>query len=319
MKFSIIIACYNLGALVCKGIESCIYQEGVSSNDFEILVINDGSTDNTINYIRHYENIHNLTIIDKPNAGLSNTRNLGLSIATGDYVLFLDGDDWYALDALKTLSKYVGKYDVIAFPMVYSYSEDNQQVKLYGLREKFYRKDVFLHATLGKKQFNIIPAQNKIYRRSFLIDNNIRFIEGILHEDNPFFIEVMNSCSGVYYVNSPLYFYLQRRDGSITSQCTIQNFLGVIRGIERIETLPIHRNHDVLFLNANMMVFQVVCNYKLKADEKRVYSTLRSLKNKKRMLTYLLRQTFSFKHTLRLILLTIDPALLKFVINNYEK
>lgn len=314
MKFSIIIACYNLGGLVCKAIESCINQEQISAKEFEILAINDGSKDDTLDYIRKYEQIPNITIIDKSNAGLSNTRNLGLSKAKGDYVLFLDGDDWYASDALKTLSNYIGKYDVIAFPMIYSYSEEDNQVKLHGLTEKYYSQEEFLHATLGRKQFNIIPAPQKIYRRSFLTDNNIRFTEGILHEDNPFFIDVMNSCTGVYFVNKPLYYYLQKREGSITSQCTIRNFDGVMIGIEHIETLSIHSNPDVSFLNANMLVFQVVGNYKLKNDEKEVYSTLRSLKNKRRMLKYLFTETFSFKHTVRLVLLIIDPALLKLFI-----
>lgn len=314
MKYSIIIACYNLGSIVTKAIESCINQEGVSADDYEIIVINDGSTDDTLNYIKRYEHISNVIVIDKPNGGLSNTRNLGLSQAKGEYVLFLDGDDWYAPNALKVLSEHIGRYDVIAFPMIYYYSEDCFSVKLRGLETGVYRTESFLHKTLGEKQFNIIPAPQKIYRRSFLIDNNIRFVEGILHEDNPFFLDVMNACAEVYFVNEPIYYYLQKREGSITSQCTIRNFNGVIAGIEHIEELNIESNKDVRFLNANMLVFQVVGNYKLKEDEKIVYTTLRSLKNKKRMLKYLFTETLSFKHTVRLVLLIIDPALLKLFI-----
>ena len=314
MKYSIIIACYNLGSLVTKAIESCINQEGVYIDDYEIIVINDGSTDDTLNYIKRYEHISNLVIVDKPNKGLSNTRNLGLSQAKGEYVLFLDGDDWYAPNALNVLSEQIGKYDVIAFPMIYYYSEDCFTVKLGGLETGTYSTEDFLHKTLGAKQFNIIPAPKKIYRRSFLIDNNIRFIEGILHEDNPFFLDVMNACTEIYFVNEPIYYYLQKREGSITSQCTIRNFTGVIAGIEHIEDLNIEQNKDVRLLNANMLVFQVVGNYKLKEDEKKVYATLRSMKNKKRMLIYLFTETFSYKHIIRLVLLIIDPALLKLFI-----
>lgn len=314
MKYSIIIACYNLGSLVIKAIESCINQEGVSVDDYEIIAINDGSTDDTLNYIKRYEHIYNLIVVDRPNGGLSNTRNLGLSKAKGEYVLFLDGDDWYAPNALKVLSEHIGKYDVIAFPMTYYYAEDNFAVKLRGLETGVYSTDSFLHKTLGAKQFNIIPAPKKIYRRSFLIDNNIRFVEGILHEDNPFFLDVMNACTEVYYVNEPIYYYLQKREGSITSQCTIRNFNGVIAGIEHIENLDIETNKDVRFLNANMLVFQIVGSYKLKDDEAKVYTTLRSVKNKKRMLKYLFSETFSVKHTIRLVLLLIDPAILKLFI-----
>ena len=112
MKFSIIIAAYNLSGLVCKAIESCINQTGVDDSQYEIIVINDGSTDDTIYHINKYANVDNIKIITKNNAGLSHTRNLGIELAQGEYLLFLDGDDWYSLDALSTLLPYVGKYDI---------------------------------------------------------------------------------------------------------------------------------------------------------------------------------------------------------------
>ncbi|MCM1221093.1 MAG: glycosyltransferase [Lachnospiraceae bacterium] len=303
-----------MGEIICKAIESCINQVNVHKDDYEVIVINDGSTDDTLEYIKKYKEVSNLTIIDKPNGGLSNTRNYGADHAKGDYILFLDGDDWYSPNALSILSKHIGEYDVIAFPMMHYYSEKEQQVKLNGLQEGRYERESFLHATLGAKQFNIIPAPQKIYRRSFLEKNNIRFVEGILHEDNPYFLDVMNACSEVFYIDEPLYYYLQKREGSITSQCTIRNFNGVMAGIEHSEELDVEKNMDVRFLNANMLVFQVVGDYKSKLDEKQVYSTLRSFKNKKRMVRYLFSETFSIKHTIRLVMLLIDPLLLRALI-----
>lgn len=311
MKFSIIIACYNLGKLVCKAIESCIHQRDISSNDYEIIVINDGSSDDTMSYINRYKDVSNLIIVDKSNEGLSQTRNVGLDMANGEYVLFLDGDDWYTQDALSTLSKYVDGYDVTIFPMYYYFSQNKITTNLIGLHQGEYDRNSFFKQTLGEKQFCIIPAPKKAYRRQFLLDNGIRFMEGILHEDNPFFIDVMNACNNVFYIDKPLYYYLQKREGSITSKHTLRNFNGVIAGIKHINHLKIERNPYVRFLNGNMLVFQAIMKYSDEKDMNIVFNTLRGLKYKRQMLLYLLTSKFDLKHFVRLSCLIIDPLLLR--------
>lgn len=314
MKFSIIIACYNLGELVRQAIESCIHQKDIDVSDYEIIVINDGSKDNTLLYIQEYNNISNLRIIDKPNGGLSQTRNVGLQESHGEYVLFLDGDDWYTEDALHTLSKYCDSYDVVAFPMFYYYSDNKYSTNLFGLEQGEYTKERFLHLTLGRKQFCIIPAQKKAYKRSFLLDNNIKFLEGILHEDNPFFLDVMDKCNSLFFIDKALYYYRQNRDGSITSQCTLNNFDGVIKGIDHARSLHIFENRDVRFLNGNMLAFQVAGNYSRSSDAEFVYRYLRQISVKCDILKYLLTSTFDIKHFIRLLALLVDPLLLKFII-----
>lgn len=311
MKFSIVIACYNLGELVCKAIESCVRQRDISPNDYEIIVINDGSSDDTMSYINRYKDVSNLIIVDKSNGGLSQTRNVGLDMAKGEYVLFLDGDDWYIQDALSTLNKYVDGYDAVIFPMYYYFSQDKITTNLIGLHQGEYDRKSFLRHTLGEKQFCIIPAQKKAYRRQFLLNNGIRFMEGILHEDNPFFIDVMNACDKVFYIDKPLYYYLQKRTGSITSRHTLRNFQGVIAGIKHINHLKIGRNPYVRFLNGNMLVFQAIMKYSDKKNMSVVVNTLRGLKYKRQMLLYLLTGKFDFKHFVRLSCLIIDPLLLR--------
>lgn len=314
MKFSIIIAAYNLGKLVCDAIESCINQTGIDCDEYEIITINDGSKDDTINYINKYRAITNHTIIDKPNCGLSHTRNYGINIAKGDYILFLDGDDWLAPDALASLAKHTGKHDVIAFPMLYYHNEKVQKQKL-SMESRLYSNKEFLKLTIGKKRFNIIPAQKKTYRRTFLMEYNIRFVEGILHEDNPFFIDVISNCNEVFYINTPLYFYRQNREGSITSQCTIRNFEGTIKGIEQIEQTSLSKNKHVRFLISNLYVFQIIGNYSNKEDKKKVYSFFRKWSTKEKLIRLLFSAEFNVKSLIRHILLTIDPALLKFIVS----
>ena len=314
MKFSIIIAAYNLGGLVCDAIESCIKQTGISRNEYEIITINDGSKDDTQDYINRYKTIVNHTIINKPNGGLSQTRNYGVSIAKGDYIIFLDGDDWLADNTLETLIPHLGKYDIIAYPMQYYYT-DKKQIQKLSLTPGIYTNEEFIHKTIGKSQFNIIPAPQKAYRRSFITNNKISFIEGILHEDNPFFIDIMSKCKNVFYINTPLYFYRQNRVDSITSQCTIKNFEGTIIGIQQIYNTNLSRNRDVLFLVSNLHVFQIVGNYSNTEDRNTVYRYYRKLSTKYELLKLLFLANFNIKSLVRHILLIIDPSLLKYIIS----
>ena len=313
MKFSIIIAAYNLGALICDAIESCIRQTGISKSEYEIITINDGSTDNTLEYINRYKAIENHIIIDKSNGGLSHTRNYGIQVAKGDYIVLLDGDDWLADNALATLTPYTGEYDVIAFPMQYYYS-GKKQIQRLSLENRAYKNEEFVDITLGQKKFNIIPAPKKTYRRTFLLDNAIKFVEGILHEDNPFFIDVMSKCNEIFYVNTPIYFYRQNREGSITSECSIRNFNGTLTGIKHIKATSLSSNKNIQFLISNLHVFQIIGNYSAVQDKDAVYKYYRSLGSKKELFKLLFTSRFEYKSFIRNLLLLIDPALLNYIV-----
>lgn len=314
MKFSIIIAAYNLGHLVEEAIDSCVAQQSILIDDYEIIVIDDGSTDQTGVFIDKYASVPNIRIVHKANAGLSATRNLGIRMAKGEFIVLLDGDDWLTKDALATLSPYLEGNDVVAFPMNYYYDEHKQHIKLHGLQTQKYSQTDFLRITLGNGQFNIIPAQKKIYRKTFLQSHKIEFVEGILHEDNPFFIDVMSHLKEIVFVDKPIYNYRQNREGSITAQCTIRNFDGVIKGVQHIEQTSLAANRDVVYLNASMYVFQAIGNYRGAADRAKVYAYLRSWSVKMKLLKYLFQGRFVVKHIIRLLLLIVDPQLLRKVV-----
>ena len=92
-KLSIIIPVYNVENYVDTCIES-LYKQGISEYEFEVILINDGSTDNSLSIIQEYENKYsNITIISQKNQGLSTTRNNGIKLAKGEYLLFVDSDD----------------------------------------------------------------------------------------------------------------------------------------------------------------------------------------------------------------------------------
>ena len=107
MKISIIIPAYNVEAYIEKCINSVINQ---TYDDIEVIIINDGSTDNTAEIIEKYSKIDNrIKIVNKYNSGVSDSRNVGIEMFTGDYVFFLDSDDWvekdYIIKAVDVLEK----------------------------------------------------------------------------------------------------------------------------------------------------------------------------------------------------------------------
>ena len=98
-KISVILSAYNEEKFIAKAIESLINQ---TLEDIEIIIINDGSSDNTLNIINEYgERDSRIVIIDQENIGLGASRNKGMKIASGEYVTFLDGDDWFREDAFE--------------------------------------------------------------------------------------------------------------------------------------------------------------------------------------------------------------------------
>ena len=101
MKISVIIAAYNSEEFVVETIESILNQ---TIDDFEIIAVNDGSTDNTLQILNGYaEKYENFLVIDKENGGPASARNLGIDIARGDYIFFFDADDILEFDALEEL------------------------------------------------------------------------------------------------------------------------------------------------------------------------------------------------------------------------
>ena len=115
MRLSIIVPVYNVALYLSKCLSSLVHQN-IDINDFEILVLNDGSTDNSQSIINHFAlKYSNIRVFHHPNMGLSGTRNRGLKEAKGDYVWFVDSDDWLEDNCLKDiLDTLTGNPDVLS-------------------------------------------------------------------------------------------------------------------------------------------------------------------------------------------------------------
>lgn len=321
MKFSIVIAAYNVASYIDEAIESCVNQKGIAKDEYEIIIIDDGSKDNTGEIIDQYKDEVNVRIVHQQNSGLSKTRNFGLEISKGEFLLYLDGDDWLLPNTLYSLEEKSTAVDLIVFPMTYWFSLNDERVNSFCLKENtIYTSEAFLRETIGYQKLNIIPAPCKCYRKSVLLDNNQRFIENILHEDNPYFADTMKNFQRITYIDKGFYVYRQQRVGSITSTHTIHNFKGVIEGNKHILKAWGYKNKYINYMISSTNIFQIILEYNKPSDVNVVISHYRAFNEKWIAIRQLLNFPFIPKAIIRHILFILDPwILLKFIKCYYGK
>lgn len=221
MKFllSLVIPVYKVEEYIETCLLSCLKQNDFDKDNYEIILVDDGSPDKSIIIAKDVEKqfpAHHLKIITRVNGGLSAARNTGLEYVEGEYVWFIDSDDWIQNDALvllqKKLKESVTIYDIVTFKhkVVYAngkYSDEDIQKDFRGTGFDFLEKNSFLSVC------------RCIYNVEFLRKNSLLFKEGVIWEDSEFNLRAYALAENHYYFAKALYFYL-RRNNSITTQGT---------------------------------------------------------------------------------------------------
>lgn len=217
--FSIVVPVYNVELYFEKCLLSCFNQEQVSEDDYEIIIVNDGTKDNSIGLakkiVQNYSQ-HHIKFIERENGGLSAARNTGLTHVEGKYVWFVDADDWIANDALFSLKEkinYNNNPEIITFTHLTAYGDGTFSKKVLGGTDYLSSGFDFLSKNL------FLSACRCIYLTDFLKQNNFTFKEGILWEDSEFNLRAYSLVKNHYFYNKPLYYYL-RRASSITTNGT---------------------------------------------------------------------------------------------------
>ncbi|MBE6107675.1 MAG: glycosyltransferase family 2 protein [Erysipelotrichaceae bacterium] len=201
MKVSIIVPIYNVEQYLAKCIESLIQQ---TYQNIEILLVNDGSKDNSEKIMQEYSDKDNrIVCLNKVNGGLSDARNYGLKHATGQYCLFIDSDDWLAEHAVEACVNKVNQTgaEVVAFDMIYVYPD----------RETFATGGNFDVLSFKENPEVVLinnSACNKMFKTALF--ENIEFPKGLWYEDLATIPIVLSKASSVAKVNDGLYYYLQR-------------------------------------------------------------------------------------------------------------
>lgn len=216
MLFSIIIPVYNVEKYLCACLDSVINQ---TFFDWEAVCVNDGSNDGSAVILREYAAKDNrFRVVEQPNAGLSAARNTGLKYAAGDYVLFLDSDDWLETNALETLAGNLDDEDMLCFSGRRYLELDDRYLPSDQLEERVYHSgmDYYNENALRHRDFAFVCVVLRLYKRSFLEKKALRFKEGIFHEDNLFTPQACFFAQRVKVINRCLYDY-RVRDNSITT------------------------------------------------------------------------------------------------------
>lgn len=215
MKLSIVVPIFNVEPFLEKCLNS-LYFQNINEENYEVLLINDGSLDKSgmiaKQYCKEHPTIFNY--FEHPNKGLSGTRNRGIREAKGDYIWFVDSDDWIEERCLaQIISCLTGDIDVLAFN---GFIPEGGRVE----KCKCFADCVADKETLFATGF-ADAAQMFIFRREFLIENNCFFKEGIKHEDTLFTPITLHKANDIAFYRKPVYHFLQRA-GSITTVIDIK-------------------------------------------------------------------------------------------------
>lgn len=252
-KVSIIIPLYNAELFIRKCINSVLSQ---SFKDFEIIVVNDGSTDDSLSIAFNMSEVDKrIRIYSKGNGGASSARNYGLSRAVGNYVLFLDSDDcWSDSNMLQTLYLEMesnSSVDFILFNGCYTYARKSVRIFSDLNIDKSIDKLKKFEYQIRKGAVNISPCM-RIIRKSFLVDNNITFLEGIINEDVMWSIDMVNKCRDFGVIDTLYYSYNQENSGSVTSTLNKKKIEDCIYVFEKL--LSISTNMHILSFISYMYV-----------------------------------------------------------------
>lgn len=221
MLLSIIIPIYNVEKYIRNTLSS-IYDQNFDESKFEVIVVNDGTLDNSMSIVDEFSVHSNIVILNQVNQGLSCARNAGLRIARGDYIWFVDSDDMVTMDSLPFIENLVGTIDadIYAFDMLKINEKDGaEHVEPVILKRKYgslYNRVASIEPFWKKIQ--ICPAQRFVFSRKFTNQHELLFFPGIYHEDEEFCVRAMACANQIVLVNRAIYRYLVRSSGSITSE-----------------------------------------------------------------------------------------------------
>lgn len=234
IKVSVIMPMYQVEDFVGECIESILSQ---TLEEWELICVNDGSKDRSPQIAAEYaEKDQRIQVIHKENGGLSSARNLGMEYAKGDYLLFLDSDDYLVPEALENLYARASADQLeelfYSADVFFDGEIDDSQKK--GYDHYYQRKGNYEGVWNGRQLFAAMSLNQEfrpsaclqIFSRQFLEKNGLRFYEGILHEDNLFTLQCLALAGRTGYLNEELYMRRVRQDSIMTQKKSFRNVYG---------------------------------------------------------------------------------------------
>lgn len=263
---SIIIPCYNAEKTIKRCLESVISQ---TYKNIEIVIINDGSTDKTDSIIKKYINDSRIKYYNRNNHGIGKTRNFGIKEATGEYITFLDSDDYLPNDAIDNLYNLAqkNKLDLV----VSDYYVDNKNIKSEKIKS--------FPITNIKNNPNLIfdinlAPWNKLYKKELI--ENIKFEENLKYEDAPFVIESIIKAKKIGKLDKETYYYVVNPNSETTIRD--ERIFDIFKILDIIGNLV--KNKKELTEVYKTLCIRIICNYNIQQRYQKKIKTANRFINK---------------------------------------
>ena len=319
MKVSVIVPIYNVENYIYECIASIIKQ---TLQDIEIILVNDGSTDDSIIKIQKLiDNNKNIRLINKENGGLSSARNTGLQFATGDYVAFIDSDDYIEPSFLQQLYEEAIKYNLdIAiggykklYSNIYESIKRNNNLVDIGVTTGVN----FLKNEMKCKDYRM-EVWDVLYRREFLEKNNLTFEEGLVYEDELFTPLALFKATRVKLIETNGYIYRQRQNSIMSNKPNINHINSTKYLIDKfIEYFYATSSEDIKYIVSRNLI-SLTSGYEKKiilSDLKNKKQLLKKIKDIKLINAMKYTKELTFKQKFRYFLLRYSSTLFYYYIN----
>lgn len=215
VKVSIIVPVYNVEEYILRCVSSLVNQ---TLEEIEIIIINDGTKDNSIKLIKENFSDSRLIIIEQENMGLAEARNTGLKNAIGEYILFVDSDDFIDKNMCKVLYDNANNGDIIFSNYYSDYGTKKEEMNFSIKVNKYFGINLEKNIKYDGKyvyERSLAAVWDKLYKKSFLLKNNLFFTPKIVHEDLNFSLKAFLLTDNIYYYNESFYHYWQSNNNSI--------------------------------------------------------------------------------------------------------
>ncbi|MBX9185755.1 MULTISPECIES: glycosyltransferase [Clostridium] len=270
---SIIVPIYKVEKYLERCINSILNQ---NFSNFELILVDDGSPDDCGKICDEYKRIDNrIKVIHKKNEGLSAARNSGIEVAIGDYIAFVDADDFINRDMYRVLYENAIKsqadISICNFEYIYEQSQVNENSIVLVKPIESYDKNESLKKLYSNEKIQFIVAWNKIYKRELFLD--IRYDYGKCHEDEFIIHKLLFKANRVVYTSTKLYYYLQRNESIMKSSFSV-NRVDILEALEnRMEFFRSEKMMDLEYKTQNSYLnyffnYYYKIKYKLKNNDK---------------------------------------------------
>ncbi|WP_285815958.1 glycosyltransferase family 2 protein [Thomasclavelia cocleata] len=307
---SIIIPVYNVEKYLNRCVASVINQ---TYSNLEIILVDDGSTDSSYDLCKKLKKEDSrIVVIHKENGGLSEARNTGISVSTGNYIFFLDSDDYIKENTIEVLYETIKKdnTDLVLFDFIKILDtgeviQDETNIKSYEIVDS----KTLLNRIIYGQYWRYVPAWNKLYKSDIWSD--LYFPVGKLHEDEYIIHEVFNRCENVSIIPDKLLYYVQR-SGSIMSNISDKNRIHITNALLERVYFYLSRN---MTKQASVMFINMINKYICKVNRNNYEEDSKLKKKIKKLYKKIDKKSIDLKTRIKLILVIYFESFFLFILD----